>query len=143
MWRGSFSNSSLGLLAWSTTEVSSYLMQCSYNCRLLQYPFLKGISVLLHPGLQSPHSLPNVDLTGNLVHNLGLLSTGSVSFTLVNTKWRIRLDLKITFIPNFLQTHLISLLTPATYRIAGKFGEDFNLAIWRIGKKITKLNSRQ
>ena len=39
--------------------------------------------------------------------------------------------------------NIASLLPLRQYRIAGNFGEVFNLAIWRILKKIAKLKTRQ
>ena len=40
-------------------------------------------------------------------------------------------------LPTYLKLVLI------TYRIAGKFGGDFNLAVWRIVRTSPNLNSRQ
>ena len=65
MWIASFSNSSVGLLVWSTTVASFHLIRwwffhacCASAGLILQCPLLTSILVLLHSGFESTQCLP-------------------------------------------------------------------------------------
>ena len=67
--------------------------------------FLKGNSVFPHPGIQSSHNLPDVDLatiTRNPVHNLGLfLPAGRApgwSFTFSSLRVRPQLSRALSYV---------------------------------------------
>ena len=118
----SFSNSFLWVLAWSITVVSSHLIgwwfshACSVRADFSNAPFWHAsqCSFILVSSLLtvSPmYFLPQ--LQGIWYTTLDLFSIPRVSFTLVSMEQRDSPDLKTTFRPNFLQTRLMSSLTPS------------------------------
>ena len=81
--------------------------------------------MLPQPHLQPSSGLTDVDLAataGDSVHDLGPLSIGRGSFTQVSTERSDSPDLKMTLMPYFLHTRLMSLLTPAVYSSITKIG---------------------
>ena len=85
---------------------------------LLHHPPLAGISVFLQPRLQSPFGLSDVDLAaaaGDTIYNIGLFTRRQCILHFGQYRMEtVRPDLKTTLMLNFLQTHLMSSLIPAT-----------------------------
>ena len=121
-----FCNSSLGNQAWSMTSIPSLPVACQFSHACSDYwwsfhcPFVVAILVFHHPGHQSPLSISNVDLicicrVYGTTCCISAPVTVDSSFTLASNGDRVCPDLKTTLTPNFLQTHLMSSLFPATY----------------------------
>ena len=133
IWMGmvSLSSSSLGCLATSTIMALSHLMAwwsfhvCSVTADFSRVPFRQAswcsLSLVSNLLLVSPMQiLPQ--LRWIRYTTLAFFTIGRGSFTLVSTERNDCPALKITFIPNFLHTHLMSSLMSAVYGSTTKGG---------------------
>ena len=84
-------------------------------CRCLGVTFMVRISMVSQPSLQSSSGLTDIHfatVTGDPVNYHGVLSLGSLSFTLDSIVRSVRPGLKTTLRLWQLHTHLMSSLTP-------------------------------
>ena len=118
----SFSNSSLWVLAWLITVASSHLIgwwfshACSARAEFSSVPFWHAswCSFILVSSLLTVSPIYfSLQPQGIWYTTLDLFSITRVSFTLVSMEWRDSPDLKTTFRLYFLQTRLMSSLTPS------------------------------
>ena len=118
----SLSNSSLWVLAWSITVASSHLIgwwfshACSARADFSSAPYWHAsrcsfILVSSRLTVSPMYFLPQ--LQGIWYTTLDFFSITRVSFNLVSMERRDSQDLKTTFRLNFLQTRLMSSLTPS------------------------------